>query len=69
MLPAVSASELQSAIREFLRSAYPIATRYFHGSNLEPAPHALIDGLIQRPQEVFKGPYLDIKLPPGRADL
>ncbi|KAF0282828.1 DEAD/DEAH box helicase [Spiribacter roseus] len=63
MLPSVAADELRTAVQAFLRNAYPIATRYFQGNELEPAPHALVDDLLERPEEVFKGPYLDIKLP------
>lgn len=73
MLPSIVASELQQAVREFLRSAFPIATPFFqtHGRSVDaggsgqvsPQPQALIDELIQRPDALFKGPYLDIKLP------
>ena len=70
MLPSIVASELQQAVREFLRSAFPIATPFFqagggHGAKGDAGTQsqALIDELIQRPDALFKGPYLDIKLP------
>ncbi|HET8702131.1 MAG TPA: DEAD/DEAH box helicase, partial [Nitrococcus sp.] len=64
MLPTVVAGELREAVSQFLRSAFPIATRYFQHSELaESGPHALIDDLLARPGALFKGPYLDIRLP------
>lgn len=66
MLPSIVASELKGAVRDFLRSAFPIATSFFQAGSepgVEPDHHALINGLIDRPQALFKGPYLDIKLP------
>ena len=65
MLPTVVASELRDAVSRFLRSAFPIATRYFQASEYSETsdPHALIDRLLEEPGALFKGPYLDIKLP------
>ncbi|MCO6441307.1 MAG: DEAD/DEAH box helicase [Nitrococcus mobilis] len=64
MLPTVVAGELREAVSEFLRSAFPIATPYFQRSeSAADNPHALIDDLLRRPGALFKGPYLDIKLP------
>lgn len=72
MLPSVVASELRDAVAQFLRTAFPIATPYFQreeATNSASAdPYALIDALIERPGELFKGPYLDIKLPFRLAD-
>ncbi|MEC8860273.1 MAG: DEAD/DEAH box helicase [Pseudomonadota bacterium] len=72
MLPSIVASELKVAVAQYLRTAFPIATPYFQGeSSVQGAsadPHALIDALIERPGELFKGPYLDIKLPFRLAD-
>src|SRR5699024_12586043 len=69
MLPAVAANELQDAVRSFMRSAFPIATPYFQGGgDTEPEAHYLIDELIRRPEALFKGPYLDVKLPFRRAE-
>lgn len=61
MLPSVVASELQDSVHGFLRSAFPIATPFFQGT--EGDSHALIDGLIERTHALFRGPYLDLKLP------
>ncbi|EAR23016.1 putative RNA helicase [Nitrococcus mobilis Nb-231] len=64
MLPTVVAGELREAVSQFLRSAFPIATPYFQHSELAGSgPHALIDDLLARPGALFKGPYLDIRLP------
>lgn len=64
MLPGVVASELREAVSRFLRSAFPIATPFFQRSeHAEHDAHALIDDLLARPGALFKGPYLDIKLP------
>jgi DEAD/DEAH box helicase domain-containing protein len=64
MLPTVVANELQDAVHRFLRSAFPIATPYFQNSaRASHDPQALIDDLLARPGALFKGPYLDIKLP------
>ena len=72
MLPSVVASELKDAVAQYLRTAFPIATPYFQGetsaNGASADPHALIDALIERPGELFKGPYLDIKLPFRLAD-
>lgn len=65
MLPTVVASELRDAVSRFLRSAFPIASPYFQATDNGHAndPHALIDGLLEEPGALFRGPYLDIKLP------
>lgn len=69
MLPAVVASELQDAISRFLRSAFPVATQYFQDAGTAaPDAHRLIDDLITRPEALFKGPYLNVKLPFRQAD-
>jgi DEAD/DEAH box helicase domain-containing protein len=70
MLPSVVANELKDAIGQYLRSAFPIATPWFQrrAGGSEPDPHALIDELISRPGALFKGPWLDIKMPFRLAD-
>jgi DEAD/DEAH box helicase domain-containing protein len=71
VLPSVVADELRDAVRAFLRSAFPIATRFFRqaGDGEGPA-HAcrLIDDLVDRSEALFKGPYLDLKLPFRRVE-
>jgi DEAD/DEAH box helicase domain-containing protein len=64
MLPTLVANEMREAVSQFLRSAFPIATPFFQQAENAPAgAHALIEDLINRPGALFKGPYLDIKLP------
>lgn len=64
MLPTLVANEMREAVSQFLRSAFPIATPFFQQTENAPAgAHALIEDLINRPGALFKGPYLDIKLP------
>lgn len=68
MLPAVVAEELQDAVKGFLRSAFPITTSYFQQGKEPADTHRLIDDLIERPGAIFKGPYLNLKLPFRRAE-
>src|SRR5690606_20525816 len=57
-------NEMREAVSQFLRSAFPIATPFFQQTENAPAgAHALIEDLINRPGALFKGHYLDIKLP------
>lgn len=64
MLPTLVANEMREAVGQFLRSAFPIATpRFQQAENGKSGAHALIEDLIDRPGALFKGPYLDIKLP------
>lgn len=69
MLPSVVADELRDAVRGFLRSAFPIATPFFQQTGEGAAQaHRLIDDLVDRPEALFKGPYLDLKLPFRRVE-
>ncbi len=68
MLPSIVANEFQESVSALLHSAFPITTPFFQRSGQENADHqALINDLIERPCTLFKGPYLDIKLPFRRA--
>lgn len=65
MIPGIVASELQEAVRQFLRSAFPFANPVLQVAETETysGPTALIDELLATHGELFKGPYLDIQLP------
>lgn len=69
MLPSLLAQDLQASIRDFLRSAFPIATPRFQamGNGGPQDQSALIDRFMDEPGALFKGPYLDIKLPFRKA--
>ena len=59
MIPPVISQQTQRGVEEFLRSAFPIHSPFFAG---------VVDRLLERPEEIFRGPYLSVKLPfaPGR---
>ena len=64
MLPSILSSELRNAIASFLRQAFPFANPWLQRTESgEESPLALIDRLIEEPGRLFRGPYLDIKLP------
>jgi DEAD/DEAH box helicase domain-containing protein len=65
LIPGIVASELEEAVSQFLRTAFPFANPVLQRGPAESGvgPTALIDELISEPGELFKGPYLDIKLP------
>lgn len=64
MLPSLVSHELSESVSRFLRSAFPIATPWFQqGVDGHAHPHAIIDSLITEPGAIFKGPWLDIRLP------
>lgn len=70
MLPSVVALELHDAVAGFLRSAFPIATKLFQGAgdgSGHNGPTALISELVEREGVLFKGPYLDIRMPFRRS--
>lgn len=54
MLPSVLSSQIRQGIEDFLRTTFPVATPFFHG---------IIDRLIAQETELFRGPYLSLKLP------
>ena len=64
MLPSILSRELRNSVAGFLRQAFPFANPWLQrtGSG-EDSPLALIDRLIDEPGRLFRGPYLDIKLP------
>lgn len=63
MLPSVVASELREAIEQFLQNAFPFSNPAFQQTDHGLEATALVDGLTAQEGALFKGPYLDIKLP------
>ena len=54
MIPSVLSRHIEQGVKDFLQTTFPITTPLFAG---------LFDRLLEEPGTVFKGPYLDIKLP------
>lgn len=54
MIPSVIGAQVRRGIEEFLRTTFPITNPFFEGA---------IDDLLARSGEVFRGPYLSLKLP------
>ena len=70
MLPSIVAKEMQESVADYMQLAFPIATPFFQQltAGSEVGPTALINELLHRDGAVFKGPYVDIKLPFRRAE-
>jgi DEAD/DEAH box helicase domain-containing protein len=60
MIPSVLSQQIQEGIREFLRTTFPVHSPFFAG---------MLDRLVERDEELFKGPYVSVKLPfaPGKS--
>ncbi|HEY6342766.1 MAG TPA: DEAD/DEAH box helicase [Bryobacteraceae bacterium] len=54
MIPSVIGAQARRGIEEFLRTTFPITNPFFKGA---------LDQLLARPGEVFRGPYVSLKLP------
>ena len=54
MIPSVIGAQVRRGIEEFLRTTFPITNPYFAGA---------LDELLARKGEVFRGPYISLKLP------
>ena len=54
MIPSVIGAQSRRGIEEFLRTTFPITNPHFAGA---------LDRLLQKPGEVFRGPYISLKLP------
>jgi DEAD/DEAH box helicase domain-containing protein len=54
MIPSVIGAQVRRGIEEFLRTTFPITNPFFEGA---------LDELLGRPGEVFRGPYVSLKLP------
>ncbi|WP_447895512.1 DEAD/DEAH box helicase [Vreelandella sp. GE22] len=71
MLPSVVSDELVRALKDFLRATFPISTPYFRGpqrTDGEGENTWLIEQLTDRPETLFKGPYLSLALPFRRGE-
>ena len=53
MIPSVLAQHVEQGIKDFLRTTFPVTTPFF--SNI-------LQDLLAEPDNVFKGPFLDIQL-------
>lgn len=60
MIPSVISSQIRKGVEDFLRTTFPPSNPFFQG---------VMDRLIGRGQDLFKEPYLSLKLPfePGCA--
>ena len=54
MIPSVIGAQVRRGIEEFLRTTFPITNPYFAGA---------LDRMLARKGEVFRGPYLSLRLP------
>jgi DEAD/DEAH box helicase domain-containing protein len=54
VIPSVLAAQVRRGIEDFLLTTFPITNPYFAGC---------LDRLLTQPGEVFRGPYLSLKLP------
>src|SRR5579862_3776995 len=54
MIPSVIGAQVRRGIVEFLRTTFPITNPYFDRA---------LDELLERAGEVFRGPYITLKLP------
>ncbi|MGC8490209.1 MAG: DEAD/DEAH box helicase [Syntrophobacteraceae bacterium] len=54
MIPSIVSKQVQRGIENFLKTTFPVSNPFFEG---------IVDRLIAIPDELFKGPYLSMKLP------
>ena len=54
MLPSVLAQQLEQGLRDYIETTFPVSTPRFRDTFRD---------LINRPQALFKGPYISVKLP------
>nr|MBF0223235.1 helicase with metal-binding cysteine cluster [Desulfobulbaceae bacterium] len=54
MIPSILADQTRRGIEEFLRTTFPITTPFFD---------SILEDLITRPEGIFKGPFLTMRLP------
>ena len=67
MLPSVVSGEVIVAVRQQLQAQFPSTTAGFLRSDSLSTAEAAIDDLLDRPGDVFKGPYLSFGLPFRKA--
>ena len=54
MIPSVLSNQIRNGIEDFLKTTFPVSTPFFHG---------IIDRLLEKDGELFRGPYISVKLP------
>ena len=54
MIPSVLARHIEQGIKDFLRTTFPVSTPFFFN---------ILERFLNKPGNVFKGPFLDIQLP------
>ena len=54
MIPSILAEQTRRGVEEFLRTTFPITTPFFS---------TVLDDLIDRPEGIFKGPFITMRLP------
>lgn len=54
LLPSLVESQIRQGVADYLRTTFPITTPHFS---------RMLDGLIDGPGELFKGPYVSLSLP------
>ena len=54
MIPSVLSQHVEQGIKDFLRTTFPVTTPFFS---------TILERLLSKPGNIFKGPYLDIQLP------
>lgn len=65
MLPSIVAREVQAGLKRFLRTTFPMTTPGFmHGPE-----KSTLDAFLEQEHALFKGPWLEVKLPFRRAPL
>lgn len=63
MLPSVVAREVIASVRQQLHAQFPSSTAGFLRDDVAEGVRAAIDDLLDEPNQVFRGPYLNIGLP------
>ena len=58
MIPSILSRQLHQGIRDFIGATFPMASPYFTG---------MVDRFLDKPGNVFKGPYYQLGLPYARS--
>lgn len=54
MIPSILAQQVKQGVEDFLKTTFPVSTPFFRG---------MLERMLEADGEVFKGPYLSIRLP------
>jgi DEAD/DEAH box helicase domain-containing protein len=65
MLPILVARQIEEGLSSFLKTAFPVTTPAFQRHDVEgkPTDHSFLDDFLDTPGALFKGPWLEVKLP------